>query len=269
MNLNKEKLDSRLSLSQILLMRTQDTQTGAAVASLPPEKGKESNKPKNVKSKKTGKENRKLTSKEKQKEHMKALCLTSDSGDDADYCMSDYRNASTDDGSSTSSFGPKVHDKDDRVGNDDLVLANIEGEQHSRILKVMPKKFHNNQFFFETPPNVTEVIYLPPSFSLDDHTANAEIRSTQWKNSSVIMPLDFVFLQQKSMIEDLFSNPEHPINDYVTDEKPKYVFFFGVNPPGSEKTLEVHRFSPNSVILEDRFSSVSNELTLNKTGFYI
>ena len=69
---------------------------------------------------------------------------TSDDKNDAVKSVYDYDAIGTDD-SSVSPFSG--NDDEDELNNDDLVLANIENEQHSRILKVIPTNIDNNQFF--------------------------------------------------------------------------------------------------------------------------
>ena len=71
---------------------------------------------------------------------------TSDNKDDTNNSACDYGAIGTHD-SSVSPFSTNA-DKDE-LNNDDLVLANIENEQYSRILKVIPRNIDNHQFFFE------------------------------------------------------------------------------------------------------------------------
>lgn len=85
-------------------------------------------------------------------------------------------------------------------------VVNIEDERHSRILKVMPRtNFDDHRFFGPSPAESKEIIYLLSSFSLDAKSVDDEIRSAAWKNLRVLMPLDFVFFNQKSMIEELYA----------------------------------------------------------------
>ena len=76
-------------------------------------------------------------------------------------------------------------------------------------------------------------MYLPPSFSLDPKSVDDAIRSNQYKNMQIIMPLDFVFFNYKMQVEDLFRSKDHGIQDYlgheVIAEKEKSFFAFSLN----------------------------------------
>ena len=201
MNLKKEELNNHLTLTQIFLNMAEirKPQSGNAIATIAPKcKGANTTETVPKKKKTTTKQVIKLTEAQKHKKHLKSLGLvdSSDDNDNLDSSGNSSGNVSNNDFSlsdnNVSTFGGKI-DKDESINND-LVLANIEKDQHSRILKVIPRNIDNHLFFFEKPQNVTEFIYLPPSFLLDDHTVNAEIRSTQWENASVIMPLEFFIL---------------------------------------------------------------------------
>ena len=121
----------------------------------------------NETSKKTGEKTMKFTETEEWKEHHKELGFDNSIDKDGD-------------------------DNDGHEGT--VAVLNVEAKQHSRILKVMPRNCNDQQFFFEQSHNDREeIIYLLPSFTLDDDTVNREIRSMEWKNSSVIMPLNLIF----------------------------------------------------------------------------
>ena len=176
--------------------------------------------------------------------------------------------------------------KEDDVGNDDVdddeseeedkddedknlcaaVIMNHGASKQSRIVKVIPKNC-DEQFYFEKHSNNREVIYLPQSFSLSDNSVNAAIRSAEWKNSSVIMPLDFIFLKQKSMTENLIVK-NGDINSYLTSRTGKgYVNLLGMkNPSGSSEPFE-HYQTATSAKIEDLYLSVS--IILKKTLLYL
>ena len=156
-------------------------------------------------------------------------------------------------------------DSDDIEDHEETVaLLNVEAKQHSRILEVMPRNCNDQKFFFEKPHNDREeIIYLLPSFTLDDDTVNREIRSMEWKNSSVIMPLDFIFFTQKTRIEELFERTDHPISMYWSIEKKenrdKLVHLFGLNK--TKEPLEYWKIFPQRLQLVDVHSTVSNTHT--------
>ena len=191
----------------------------------------------NETSKKTGEKTMKFTETEEWKEHHKELGFDNSIDKDGD-------------------------DNDGHEGT--VAVLNVEAKQHSRILKVMPRNCNDQQFFFEQSHNDREeIIYLLPSFTLDDDTVNREIRSNEWKNSSVIMPLDFIFFTQKAMIEELFERTDHPISRYWSMEKKekrdKLVHLFGLN--NTKEPLEYLTILPKQLQLVDQHSTVSNTHT--------
>ena len=157
-------------------------------------------------------------------------------------------------------------DDDDENKNLSAVIMNHDASKQSRIVKVIPKNC-DEQFYFEKHSNNREVIYLPQSFSLSDNSVNAAIRSAEWKNSSVIMPLDFIFLKQKSMTENLIVK-NGDINSYLTSRTGKgYVNLLGMkNPSGSLEPFE-HFQTATSANIEDLYISVS--IILRKTSLYL
>ena len=139
-------------------------------------------------------------------------------------------------------------------------VTNVRGTRHSRILKVQPKNMSDDhRFFFGSPRGESEeIVYLLPSFSLDPKSVDDEIRSAEWKNLQIIMPLDFVYFNRKLHIQELVKNKDHGIHHYIisnTGAKSAPCAFalnldFGC-------PMEVYLLSP-TVILLDLFTSVSN-----------
>ena len=96
-------------------------------------------------------------------------------------------------------------------------VTNVRGTRHSRILKVQPKNMSDDhRFFFGSPRGESEeIVYLPPSFSLDPKSVDDEIRSAEWKNLQIIMPLDFVYVNRKLHVQELLKSKDHGINQFV------------------------------------------------------
>ena len=138
-------------------------------------------------------------------------------------------------------------------------VTNVRGTRHSRILKVQPKNMSDDhRFFFGSPRGESEeIVYLPPSFSLDPKSVDDAIRSANWKNLQIIMPLDYVYVNRKLHIQELLKAKDHRINHFIisnTAAKSTLCAFalnldFGC-------PMELYYLSP-TVYLLDLYTSVS------------